>query len=80
VSKANSLVRGFSQKIGFFLQILFISLMSPGESVHVAWDEERSSKDAIGGGVAQRPILFGNELKKTDARRERARSAAKTHS
>ncbi len=47
-----------------------------GRAAH-HWDEVRSSKDAIGGG-AQRPILLVNELKKTDARSERARSAAKS--
>ncbi len=64
---------------GFFP---YISLISPGgnyiESETVAWDEERSSKVAIGRGRAQRPILHVNEPQKTDARSARALGVVKT--
>ncbi len=86
-------MRNFSPKLGFFKDIidgaggqLYREWRRKkekqkcdrrwGRAAH-HWDEVRSSKDGIGGG-AQRPILLVNELKKTDARSERARSAAKS--
>jgi hypothetical protein len=43
--------------------------------LYIFWGRMRSSEAALGRGVgAQRPVLHGNELKKTGARSARART------
>ncbi len=83
LTNAFLLVRGFSPKLGFFAEFLYISSNSSGgvyiEIESATWDEEMSSEAAMGLGGAQRYVLLVNELKKTGVRSERARSSAKIH-
>jgi hypothetical protein len=68
-------VRGFSPKLGFSADFLYLPLVLPrGNYLGIEW----SSEAAMEGGGAQRPILLVNEPKKAGARFIWARYATKT--
>ncbi len=79
MSYAALLVCGFSPKLEVFADFLY-NFINPARRplYRECMDYGVSKMRCLGGGCAQRPVLRVNESKKTDARRTRAISAAKT--